>query len=80
MFSSENWDFPSGANTDQAKNNDKQFWKEGFHAAKGKGEHALRGGGRGRDLMVFFPCLISAPAISSGEKQCWKRKIHAGNG
>jgi hypothetical protein len=44
MFSSENWDFLFGADTDQAKNNDKQFWKEGFHAAKGKGEHALRGG------------------------------------
>jgi hypothetical protein len=78
MFSSENWDFPSGANTDQAKNNDKQFWKEGFHAAKGKGEHALRGGGG--DLMVFFPLSISALEISLGEKQCWKRKIHAGNG
>jgi len=78
MFSSENWDFLSGANTDQAKNNDKQFWKEGFHAAKRKGEHALRG--RGGDLIVFLPCSISTPAISPGEKQFWKRKIHAGNG
>jgi hypothetical protein len=47
MFSSENWDFPFGADTDQAKNDDKQFLKEGFHAAEGKGEHALKGGGRG---------------------------------
>jgi hypothetical protein len=78
MFSSENWDFPSGADTDQAKNDDKQFLKEGFHAAEGKGEHALsRGGG---DLIVFLARSISAPAISPGEKQCWKRKIHAGNG
>jgi hypothetical protein len=57
------------ANTGQAKNGDKQFWKEGFHAANGKGEHALTGKGGGGDLIVFLPCSISAPAISLGEKQ-----------
>jgi hypothetical protein len=28
--------FSTRANTAQAKNGDKQFWKEGFHVANGK--------------------------------------------
>jgi hypothetical protein len=32
--------FAARASTAKAKNGDKQFWKEGFHAAKGEAEHA----------------------------------------
>jgi len=31
----------------QAKNGDKQFWKEKFHAANGKVQHAL-------NALIFF--------------------------
>jgi len=59
----------------QAKNGDKQFRKEKFHAANGKAQHALLGwvggcewGERGGGF-VFLPCSIIALAISTGEKQ-----------
>jgi hypothetical protein len=66
--------FFARASIAEAKNGDKQFWKDGFHAAKGKVEHALVGwvGVRGRGgglFFVFLPCSISARAISLGEKQ-----------
>jgi hypothetical protein len=67
--------FSARANTVEAKNGDKQFWKEGFHAAKGKDEHDAQVGsvgvrGRGGGLFfVFLPCSISARAISPGKKQ-----------
>jgi len=59
--------------TAEAKNGDKQFWKEGFHVTKGKAEHALVGwaGVRGKGgglFFVFLPRSISARAISPGEK------------
>jgi hypothetical protein len=45
-----------------------------------KGRVNMHSAGGGGDLIVFLARPISAPAISPGEKQCWKRKIHAGNG
>jgi hypothetical protein len=69
MFSSENWDFPSRADTDQAKNDDKQFLKEAFHAAKGKGEHALRRGvgiGSFFFLVQFLPLQLAQARNSVG--------------
>jgi hypothetical protein len=47
--------------TREAKNGEKLFWKEGFHAANRKAEHALtgwvgagEGGGEGRIIFCFF--------------------------
>jgi hypothetical protein len=78
-FSFQNCESPFSAwlSTAEAKNGDKQFWKEGFHATKGKAEHAQVGwvggweGGLGGGglFFVFLPCSISACAISPGEKQ-----------
>jgi hypothetical protein len=66
--------FSAQASTTKAKNGDKQFWKEGFHATKGKAKHALVGwvgvkGKGGRLFFVFLPCSISARAISPCKKQ-----------
>jgi hypothetical protein len=66
--------FAARASTAETKNGDKQFWKEGFHAAKGEAEHAQVGwvGVRGRGgglFFVFLPCSISARAISPSKKQ-----------
>ncbi len=48
--------FAVQVSTTEAKNGDKQFWKEGFHAAKGEAKHAHVGwvGVRGRGAGVFF--------------------------
>jgi len=41
-YSFQNYGSPFAAQTSttEAKNGDKQFWKEGFHATKGEAEHA----------------------------------------
>jgi len=82
------WPFSAQANTAQAKNSDKQSWKEGFHAANGKAEHALAGwagvGGRGAGYFLFFFIVQSRPVqlaqAKNSDPEVWKRKIHASNG
>jgi len=46
-------------------------WKEGFHAANGKAQHALLGwmGGGGWVTFCFSSCSICARPISPGKKQ-----------
>ncbi len=69
--------FRPGLIPSRQKTMTKSFGKRDFMQPKGRVNMHSGGGG---DLIVFFPCSISAPAISPGEKQFWKRKIHAGNG
>jgi len=52
--------FSARVKTREAKNSEKLFWKEGFHATNRKAEHALtggwepgRGGGQGRVIFCF---------------------------
>ncbi len=53
----------------QAKNGDKQFWKQKFHAANEKAPYALMRGllyflfEGGRDFFVFFPCSQCFPIV-----------------
>jgi hypothetical protein len=49
----------------------KSFGKRDFMQPKGRVNMHSGGGG---DLIVFLPGLISAPAISPGEKQFWKNE------
>jgi len=55
-------------------------WKEGFHAANGKPQHALMGGGVN---FLFFFLVQSLPAqlaqAKNRDQQLWKPEIHACN-
>jgi hypothetical protein len=63
------------------KNGDEQFWKEKFHAADWKAQHALMnnpgfffvrvGGGRGEiGIFCFFPCSQWVPLFKFLLKMC----------
>jgi hypothetical protein len=63
------------------KNGDEQFWKEKFHAADRKAQHALMnnpgffflrvGGGRGEiGIFCFFPCSQWVPLFKFLLKMC----------
>jgi len=67
----------------RAKTGDEQFWKEKFHAANGKAQHAImndpvffflkRGGGGvegvDKDFWVFSPCFQCVPVMFPSSSQ-----------
>jgi len=82
--------FSARVKTREAKNGEKLFWKEGFHAANRKAKHALTRvgagegvGGEGEGYFLFFFIVQSLPVqlaqAKNRDQQFGKRKIHAGN-